>query len=78
MLRPKMEPGRLQNRCQNRMVFKVLKKSPSEGLRGPTAEGSRAASTQTRSVLGGPLEVSKRPPGLEVGRLEGGSLEVGS
>ena len=44
MLRPKMEPGRLQNRCQNRMVFKVLKKSPSEGLRGPTAEGSRAAS----------------------------------
>ena len=32
MLGPKMEPGRLQNRCQNRMVFKVLKKCPSEGL----------------------------------------------
>ena len=63
MLGSKMEPGRLQNRCQNRMVFKVLKKCPSEGLRGPTAKGSRLASIATRSVLGDPREVSKKPPG---------------
>ena len=65
----KREPGSLQNRCQNRMIFKVLKKCPPEGLRGPTAKGRRTALMQNGSVLGGPLEVSKRPLGrpLEVG-----------
>ena len=54
MLRPKMGPGRLQNRCQNRMVFKVVKKCPSEGLRGPTAKGSSLASIQAAPFLGVP------------------------
>ena len=43
---------------------KVFKKRPSEGFRGSTAEGSRTASIPMCSVLGGPVEVSTRPPGL--------------